>query len=470
MSSPYAHTHVSHLVKKKRRRSQSLTLPNFNDLDSQVQNESQKKFLAQLKKERQKQQNIQEHDNSKDHSRSDDDDFQATVTRIPRTYTSASMKKTALSTTAISVSTKQQMSTTTTTFRAAGVYDSTDDFQPVVTRVGTTATALSSKKHTSTTGKDILSAAHKTTNLDEGDLNSSQQTHIIRIPREESSKSMKNPFSNLYGKFPSGSLPRKVMNTTCDTPISHNDIDINSSQNSSNHFDSSTTNILRKSDVVDQEFRLDDGKDHARRNDAKSHGSIKIGERENYYAVHGKNHTTKTSASLMASIIAILIGLIAFALALTAFILVLLLRSTVDANLVITPKKSIGSLPSACSNYTPVDDPTRSINAPGYALGCDNTAPFANQSSPAWIRFIGTGGTTLPLQTPGMNICGSEGTGWYYGTMPSITGEVVNGTACFSWYTSVCRFSVSIIVANCGSFYIYRLPPAPACMMRYCTI
>ncbi|CAF1601975.1 unnamed protein product [Adineta ricciae] len=469
MSSPYAHTHVSHLMKKKRRRSQSLTLPNFNDLDSQVQNESQRKFLAQLKKERQKQQNIQEHDNSKDHSHSDDDDFQATVTRIPRTYTSVSRKKAAMSTTAISVSTKQQMSTTT--FRAAGVYDSTDDFQPVVTRVGTTATALSSKKHTSTMRKDILSTSHRKTNLDEDDLNGSQHTHIIRIPREESSKSMKNPFSNLHGKFSSGSLPRKAINTTCDTPISHNDIDINSSHNSSNPYDSSTTNILRKSDVVDQEFHLDDGKDHARRNDAKSYGSVKISERENsYYAVHGKKRTTKSSASLMASIIAILIGLIAFALALTAFILVLLLRSTVDANLVITPKKSIGSLPSACSNYTPVDDPTRSINALGYALGCDNTAPFANQSTPAWIRFIGTGGTTLPLQTPGMNICGSEGTGWYYGTMPSVTGEVVNGTACFSWYTSICRFSVSITVANCGSFYIYRLPPAPACMMRYCTI
>ncbi len=107
--------------------------------------------------------------------------------------------------------------------------------------------------------------------------------------------------------------------------------------------------------------------------------------------------------------------------------------------------------------------------ASGYALGCDNSAPFINRTVPVWIRFIGTGGTTLPLTTPGLNICGSVGTGWYDGDMPS-SGQLVNGTACFTWYDSVCRYSQSISVGNCGSFYIYLLPPPPACMIRYCTI
>ena len=102
-------------------------------------------------------------------------------------------------------------------------------------------------------------------------------------------------------------------------------------------------------------------------------------------------------------------------------------------------------------------------------MGCDNAAPFLNASNPIWIRFIGSGGTQLPLVTPGMQICGTEGTGYYAGTMP-LAGQLVNGTACFSWYNSVCRFSQMISVANCDSFYVYRLPPSPACMMRYCTI
>ena len=61
--------------------------------------------------------------------------------------------------------------------------------------------------------------------------------------------------------------------------------------------------------------------------------------------------------------------------------------------------------------------------APGYPLGCDSTAPFINRTQPVWIRFVGTGGTTLPLQTPGMDLCGSQSTGWYDGAMPSTAGQ-----------------------------------------------
>jgi len=208
----------------------------------------------------------------------------------------------------------------------------------------------------------------------------------------------------------------------------------------------------------------------------------------------------------MAAIIGIIIGVIAFAFALTSLVLVLLLRSTVAAQLgknklsisllsivkyymrkiflsisgtnstssnsLSSSSSSSGSggWPSGCSAYTTLDDPTRNVYAAGYALGCDSTAPFTNRTNPVWIRFTGTGGTTLPLTTPGMNLCGSEGTGWYDGSMPSSSGTIVNGTVCFTWYTSVCQYSQSISVANCGSFYIYLLPPAPACMMRYCTI
>jgi len=208
----------------------------------------------------------------------------------------------------------------------------------------------------------------------------------------------------------------------------------------------------------------------------------------------------------MAAIIGIIIGVIAFAFALTSLVLVLLLRSTVAAQLgknklsisllsivkyymrkiflsisgtnstssnsLSSSSSSSGSggWPSGCSAYTTLDDPTRNVYAAGYALGCDSTAPFTNRTNPVWIRFIGTGGTTLPLTTPGINLCGSVGTGWYDGSMPSSSGTIVNGTVCFTWYTSVCQYSQSISVANCGSFYIYLLPPAPACMMRYCTI
>ena len=106
-----------------------------------------------------------------------------------------------------------------------------------------------------------------------------------------------------------------------------------------------------------------------------------------------------------------------------------------------------GTLPSACSssNYKSINDASRHVFAPGMALSCDNTQSFTNQTSAVWVRFEGTGGTMLPLTTPGMNVCGTEGTGWYDGAMPTTSGSIVNGTACFTWYNSVCRFSVSIM-------------------------
>lgn len=127
-------------------------------------------------------------------------------------------------------------------------------------------------------------------------------------------------------------------------------------------------------------------------------------------------------------------------------------------------------LQQACSNYTSINDPTRSVFATGYPLGCDNTAPFINRTHRVWIRFEGSGGTILPLATPGMDICGSVGTGWFSGVMPTTYGTMNNATVCFTWYTDICRFSYSISVVHCGSFYSYLLPATPACMMRYCTI
>ncbi len=51
------------------------------------------------------------------------------------------------------------------------------------------------------------------------------------------------------------------------------------------------------------------------------------------YNIHKRGLPTNSSAGFMAAIIAIIIGVIAFAFGLTALILVLLLRSTVNSSL-----------------------------------------------------------------------------------------------------------------------------------------
>ncbi|CAF0853859.1 unnamed protein product [Rotaria sp. Silwood1] len=463
MAAPYSHAHVAHISRMGRRRSQSVTIPNTGPQDNniRVQSLGRKEFLAQLQKERLKQQiKHDEQDASQDEQQHNEEDHhQPTVSRLAKSSRTMSMRKTATSSAVTVTRVKKELSSTPS--KTIHVQEDEEDHhhQPtVVNRLANSSRTMSMRKMAASAGvtvtkvkKEQSATVPKTPHVQEDEPNHTHPVQVTHIPLSESTILFKEPNS---------------------TTLVRNGSNVESLKTSS-------TNLIPKSKLFDQEFFLNDGKDHARRNDIKDHGHIRISKREKYYNAGDEGPYTTSSASFMTAIIGIIIAVIAFAFALTALILVLLLRSTVDSRLGFfsiiatnstTSSSSSGTLPSACSNYTTLDDPTRNIAAAGYALGCDTTSPFINRTMPVWIRFIGTGGSTLPLATPGMNLCGSEGTGWYDGTMPSSTGEIINGTACFTWYNSVCRFSSSISVANCGSFYIYNLPPPPACMLRYCTI
>jgi hypothetical protein len=84
---------------------------------------------------------------------------------------------------------------------------------------------------------------------------------------------------------------------------------------------------------------------------------------------------------------------------------------------------------------------------------------------------MGSGGTTIPLQSPGVNSCGAFVSSFFNGTLPSITETVFNATICFMIYSGeICDLVGRAAVVNCGSFYVYFLPPATICNSRYCTI
>ncbi|CAF3692424.1 unnamed protein product [Rotaria sp. Silwood1] len=122
-----------------------------------------------------------------------------------------------------------------------------------------------------------------------------------------------------------------------------------------------------------------------------------------------------------------------------------------------------------CSSYTTIDDPSRNIAQSSLYALCDRGSPFNTSNGGSWIRFIGTGGTILPLTAPAQGRCGAYMVGWFNGTLPTTVNTAVNGTACFSMNSVPCPFSVFILVMNCSGFYVYFLPPAPACNGRYCT-
>jgi hypothetical protein len=132
---------------------------------------------------------------------------------------------------------------------------------------------------------------------------------------------------------------------------------------------------------------------------------------------------------------------------------------------------SIGSqIGSPCSSYTTINDPTRNANQNGIFSTCDSGPLFNTTNGGSWIRFVGTGGTMIPLASPGPYHCGGFLSGWFNGTLPTTVGAVVNGTACFDVSTNTCWWVIDMSVTNCGGFYVYFLRPVRVCNSRYCTI
>ncbi|CAF4143813.1 unnamed protein product [Rotaria sp. Silwood2] len=80
-----------------------------------------------------------------------------------------------------------------------------------------------------------------------------------------------------------------------------------------------------------------------------------------------------------------------------------------------------------CLSYTVVNDPSRNIATCGAGGIYDNGSLFNKSIGGRWIRFVGTGGTIIPLTSPGANHCGAFRTGWFNGTLPSIVGTIVSG-------------------------------------------
>ncbi|CAF1594999.1 unnamed protein product [Rotaria magnacalcarata] len=130
-----------------------------------------------------------------------------------------------------------------------------------------------------------------------------------------------------------------------------------------------------------------------------------------------------------------------------------------------TTTTTTANLPAACSSYTTISDSTRRVSYTTF-VGCDSSS-FS--SSGMWVRFTGSGGTTIPTYAPGTSVCGTSATGWYASTVPS-SGATASGTLCYQWTSSTCQWSSSIQVANCNTYYVYFLYPSPVCNLRVCTV
>lgn len=124
-----------------------------------------------------------------------------------------------------------------------------------------------------------------------------------------------------------------------------------------------------------------------------------------------------------------------------------------------------------CLFYTIIDDLSRNIAQTNMLDLCDNGEPFnSTDETGIWIRFVGEGGTKLPISSPGRNHCGANYTGWFNGILPTIVDTKVDESVCFVKDSDDCFISLKSSVTYClGDFYIYNLSPVPICNARYCT-
>ena len=95
---------------------------------------------------------------------------------------------------------------------------------------------------------------------------------------------------------------------------------------------------------------------------------------------------------------------------------------------------------------------------------CDRRLPKA------WYRFMGMAGDRMPETCVSSYHCGTHAPGWLRGAHPDVSEGVVSRTVCFTWRNNCCSWRSTILVRNCGDFYVYKLQRAPKCKLRYCGV
>ncbi|CAH3141692.1 unnamed protein product [Pocillopora meandrina] len=86
-----------------------------------------------------------------------------------------------------------------------------------------------------------------------------------------------------------------------------------------------------------------------------------------------------------------------------------------------------------------------------------------------WYRFVGAAGTKMPTTRVPAYRCGTQWSGWLDADHPTVEEGEVRMTVCFSDRSTGCRYTGTISVKNCGSYFIYRLKKPPNCNSRYCS-
>ena len=126
---------------------------------------------------------------------------------------------------------------------------------------------------------------------------------------------------------------------------------------------------------------------------------------------------------------------------------------------------------SECISYQVLSEQSRSINyvVNDESVGCDRDLNLNG-----WYRFMGMAGDRMidyPVsQSYGRYPyrCGTHAVGWLSSSHPTVGDGRVQRTVCFTWLGNACHWSTSIMVTNCGGFFVYHLTGTPQCYLKFC--
>ena len=117
-----------------------------------------------------------------------------------------------------------------------------------------------------------------------------------------------------------------------------------------------------------------------------------------------------------------------------------------------------------CYNYSVLNDSQRksSYITPDGDAKCDSSL------AEGWYRFEGAAGTKMPTTRVQAFRCDADWSGWLKDAEPTVEDGEVNRLVCFSDRTTSCKYTINILVKNCGSYFIYKLRSLKGCNSRYC--
>jgi len=127
------------------------------------------------------------------------------------------------------------------------------------------------------------------------------------------------------------------------------------------------------------------------------------------------------------------------------------------------------SLVDRCHHYQTLNSSDRNIN---YTESSGELCDRLLSWNGAWYRFQGAAGTRLPTDCPPINRCHTQFPGWLNVTHKPLPPEGVTEQSikvCFKWVddNNCCAKEQVIHIKNCGSYFVYKLFPTPACDLRY---